>query len=54
MTRLFNSHVPGLLISSPETLYRFGSSLLLSVVVTVALGIFLALRFYTVNRKPDS
>lgn len=45
LTRLFNSYVPGLIISSPETLYRFGPTLLLSVVFTVALGIFLALRY---------
>lgn len=45
LTRLFNAYVPGLIISSPETLYRFGPALLLSVVFTVALGIFLALRY---------
>lgn len=45
LARLFNFYVPGLIISSPETLYRFGPALLLSVVITVALGIFLGLRY---------
>lgn len=45
LTRIFNSYVPGLMISGPETLYRFGQALLLSVALTVALGIFLALRY---------
>lgn len=45
LTRVFNFYVPGLIISGPETLYRFGPALLLSVAITVALGIFLALRY---------
>lgn len=45
LARLFNFYVPGLIISGPETLYRFGPALLLSVALTVALGIFLALRY---------
>lgn len=45
LARLFNNYVPGLIISGPETLHRFGPSLLLSVAMTVALGIFLALRY---------
>lgn len=44
LTRIFNFYVPGLMISGPETLYRFGQALLLSIALTVALGIFLALR----------
>lgn len=45
LTRIFNFYVPGLMITGPETLYRFGQALLLSVALTVALGIFLALRY---------
>lgn len=45
LARVFNVYVPGLIISGPETLYRFGPALLLSVAITVALGIFLALRY---------
>ena len=45
LARLFNFYVPGLIISGPETLYRFGSALLLSVSLTTILGIFLALRY---------
>jgi len=45
LARVFNVYVPGLVISGPDTLYRFGSALLISVVLTVALGIFLALRY---------
>lgn len=44
LARIFNFYVPGLMISGPETLYRFGQALLLSVALTVALGTFLALR----------
>jgi len=44
-TRLFANYVPGLTISSPDTLYRFGTNLLLSIVLTIALGVFLALRY---------
>ena len=43
LTRVFNGYVPGLVISGPETLYRFGSALLLSIILTVTLGIVLAL-----------
>lgn len=45
LARVFNVYVPGLIISGPETLYRFGPALLLSVVLTVTLGIYLALRY---------
>ncbi|MEX2498954.1 MAG: hypothetical protein WD397_08795 [Wenzhouxiangellaceae bacterium] len=43
LARVFNVYVPGLIISGPETLYRFGPSLLLSVAITAALGIVLGL-----------
>jgi hypothetical protein len=45
LARLFTLHVPGLIVSGPETLYRFGPALLLSVAMTVALGIVLGLRY---------
>lgn len=45
LARVFNVYVPGLIISGPETLYRFGPALLLSVVLTVVLGMVLALRY---------
>lgn len=45
LARVFNVYMPGLVISGPETLNRFGPSLLLSIVLTVALGILLALRY---------
>lgn len=45
LTRLFSSHLPGLIISGPETLDRFGPALLLSVALTLALGMFLARRY---------
>lgn len=45
LARLFNFYVPGLTISGPETLYLFGPALLLSVAITVGLGIFLGLRY---------
>lgn len=48
VARIFNFYVPGLIISGPETLYRFGPALLLSVLLTAVLGIFLAVRY-----RPD-
>lgn len=44
LARIFNFYVPGLMISGPETLYRFGQALQLGIALTVALGVFLALR----------
>lgn len=45
LTRIFNVYVPGLVISGPDTLSRFGPALLFSIVLTAALGILLALRY---------
>lgn len=45
VARVFTNYVPGLVITSPETLFRFGSALLISIVLSVALGIFLAIRY---------
>lgn len=43
--RLFGNHLPGFVIEGPDTLHRFGDSLLLSVILTVALGLYLAWRY---------
>lgn len=45
LARAFNGYIPGLVITSPETLYRFGPALLISIVLSVALSIFLAIRY---------
>ena len=45
LARLMNAYVPGMIITGPDTLHHFGSSLLLSVAFTVALGFFLAWRY---------
>ncbi|MGK7295481.1 MAG: hypothetical protein ACNS61_06570, partial [Candidatus Wenzhouxiangella sp. M2_3B_020] len=45
MVRLFNFYVPGLIISGPDTLYRFGPALQLSIAVTAVLGVVLAIRY---------
>lgn len=45
LTRLLNFYVPGFIISGPETLSRFGTALQLSIVLTLALGVLLALKY---------
>ncbi|TKB45741.1 hypothetical protein [Thalassotalea mangrovi] len=47
IARLFVAFIPGLAITGADTLYRFNYSLLLTIIVTVAIAIFLYLR----NRK---
>lgn len=45
VARLFNFYVPGLVIQGPDTLYRFGHALQISVALSVALAVVLALRY---------
>ena len=45
LARLMNVYLPGLKIQGPDTLYLFGHSLLISVIATVALSVYLAIRY---------